>query len=312
MTMVKYTNDTRQEVSRINVPLIYSGKENFLTRLLDNPDLAKPVEITLPRAAFEITGYNYDPSRKLSNYNQTTVPGSGASASTIGAPAPWNIDFELSIYVRNREDGLQLIEQILPHFQPDCTLTVNYIPALGISRNVPLVLNNISESVQYEGDSAEQERIIIWTLGFTAQALFFGPTDTGNVITSANTNIYINTTLGSVGSQASEVTLNLVTAGEGVFQLGETVYQGANLPDSSINATVVSFSPNTHQLVVTSVNGFFQPAANVVGAVTGASWAIESVTPDVKVVTVTTTPNPANATANSDFGFTDVIEEYGA
>jgi hypothetical protein len=313
MTMVKYTNDTRQEVSRLNVPISYEGRENFLTRLLENPNLAKPVEITLPRASFVITGYAYDASRKLSSYNQTTVPGSSSgSASTVGAPAPWNIDFELSIYVRNREDGLQLIEQILPRFQPDYTLTVNYIPALNISRNVPLVLNNINESTQYEGDSAEEERIIIWTLGFTAQASFFGPTQTGNVITSANTDVYINTTLGSDNGAASEVTLNLASSGVSTFQLGETVYQGANLPDSSIRASVVSFSQTTHQLVVTSVNGFFQSAANVVGSVSGASWAVESVSPDVKVVTVTTTPNPANATADDDFGFTTVIEEYGA
>jgi hypothetical protein len=309
MILVKYTTDTLEEVSRLTVPLSYAGKENFLTRLLDNPDLAKPVEITLPRATFEITSYAYDASRKLSTYNSITVPGINGAADQQYQSVPWNIDFDLSIYVRNVEDGTQLIEQILPVFTPDYTLTINYVPALGISRNAPIVLNSVQNSVTYEGDAKEQERIIIWTLGFTLQAQFFGPITTGNVITSTNTNFYIDSNLGTNGL-ASDVEIFTANTGFGDYQLNEPVYEGANLPDATAVGYVSAWSNVNHRLVLSNVQGAFTYPGSITGANSGAVWAINTITDSVEIATINVTPNPANANSSSDYGFTTLITEF--
>lgn len=314
LVLVKYLKNSSTEVSRITVPLSYEGKEDFITRLVDNPDLAKPVQITLPRMSFFINSYNFDPQRKTSDYNYQTVGGSGGSAQQIYAPVPWNLGFELNLYVRNVEDGTQLIEQILPFFTPDYTVTINYVPEMGISRNAPIVLDSVNCSTEYEGDSSEAERTIIWTLGFTMQAYIYGPIETGNTITDVKTNIFINTSLGG-GSDAlaSDVELTLVNSGFGSYTLGETVYQGANLPDSLSNGpygTVSNWNATGHTLTLSNVNGFFQASSNVVGANSQASWGVAQTSPNILMAAIEVTPKPNTANANDDFGFSTYITEY--
>jgi hypothetical protein len=315
ITLVKYTNDTLQEVSRAIVPLSYERKENFITRLQDNPDLAKPVEITLPRMTFFIESYEYDVTRKLNSYNQQIVPGSSMStAASQYQSVPWNLGFSLSLYVRNVEDGTQIIEQILPFFTPDYTVTINYVPELGISRNAPLILNGVTCDTEFAGDAKEEERTIIWTLNFVMQANFYGPIATGNVITQTNTNIYINTTLGDLGGAASDVEVFTANTGFGSFSLGEIVYQGANLPDVVSSGgpygTVSTWDAAGHRLVLSNVKGFFQATANVVGANSYASWGVAGLDDNILMAVVTNTVVPNTANQNSDYGFSTTITEY--
>lgn len=309
MIMVKYI-DGVTEKSRIVVPLVYDGKEDFITRLVDNPRLAKPVEITLPRASFEIKSYRYAPERKLSTYNNITIPGVNGSASQQYQSVPWDLGFELCIYVRNVEDGTQLIEQIVPVFVPSYTLTVNYVPELGISRNVPLTLNTVDCNNDYEGDAPDKERTIIWTLGFTMQAQIFGPITTGNVITQVTSNFYIDTQLGSNGL-ASDVQLGLAnTGGQGNYQLNEVVYQGANLPDATATGKVSNWNPTSNIIILADVAGSFTPNAAIIGATTGAIYNIVRTTPDILMANVTITPLPPGANSSNAYGFDTTITEY--
>ena len=310
MNVIKYINGT-QEVSRINCPITYSGKEDWYTRLIDNPRLAKPVEITLPRASFSITSYTYAKDRKLSSYNTTVGSVVNGSAATQYQSVPWDLGFELLIYVRNVEDGTQLIEQILPLFTPSYSLSINYIPELNITRSAPLTLNGVRNEVDYEGDAQEMERTIIWTLDFTLQAQFFGPINTGNVITQVNTGIYIDTTLGSDGL-ASDVELVLANTGYGNYQINEPVYQGMNLPDATATGIVSTFYTFNNTLVLANVNGTFVTGSNVTGAITGATYTIAQTSPDILMTTITVTPAPPGANAETAFGFdTQIIEEIG-
>jgi hypothetical protein len=310
MVMVKYDNVTNQEISRLTVPIQRAGKENFLNRLLENPRGAKPIEISLPRASFEVVSYQYDPSRKLSTFNSVTVPGVGSSAQQQYQSVPWNIGMELYIYVRNRADGEQLIEQILPVFSPDYTLTINYVPELGISRNTPILLDSVTCQDDYEGDAQEKERTIIWTLGFTIQAQFFGPIITGNVITQVNTNFYIDSSLGGAGMPAEETLTMNTAAGIGTYQLNEIVYQGANLPDSSGTGNVSSWNANAGILVVTNVQGTFVAGENVTGVNTGATYPVAQTTPNIIIATVTNTPDPANANSSTTYTVNTAITEF--
>lgn len=309
MTMVKYI-DGVTETSRIVVPITYAGKEDYLTRLLDNPRLAKPVEITLPRASFEIKSYRYAPDRKLSTYNSITIPGVNGSAQQQYQSVPWDIGFELYLYVRNTEDGTQLIEQILPVFTPNYTLTINYVPELGIARNAPLTLNSVDCYTDYEGDAKEKERTIVWTLGFTMQAQIFGPITTGNVITQVITNLYIDTQLGTNGL-ASDVEVILDgTNGQGNYQLNEVVYQGSNLPDATATGKVSNWNPTGNVLLLADVAGSFLANATIIGATTGAIYPIAQTSPNILTANISITALPPGANSSNAYGFDTVITEY--
>src|SRR5260221_11431617 len=136
ITLIKYTTDTQTEQSRITVPISYSSKENFITRLLDNPGLAKAVEITLPRMSFEMIGIQYNAARKLSAFNSSFIKTTGSAVKQQYQGVPYDLRFQLYIYVRNIEEGTQIVEQILPFFNPDYTLSVNQVPEMGITRDV--------------------------------------------------------------------------------------------------------------------------------------------------------------------------------
>jgi len=309
MVMVKYINGVT-ETSRLTVPLYFEGKEDYLTRLLDNPRLAKPVEITLPRASFYITSFRYAPERKLSTYNSITIPGINGSADQQYQSVPWDIGFQLAIYVRNVEDGTQLVEQIFPVFTPSYSLTINYVPELGIARNAPLTLNNVDYNNDYEGAADEKERTLIWTLDFTLQAQFFGPISTGNVITSVNVNTFIDTTLGTNGL-ASDVELILqANTGNSNYQLNENVYQGTNLPDATATGTVSNWNSTGAILTLANVQGSFLAGGTVIGATTGAIYTITETTPDIKIATVNVQPAPPGANAQTAYGFDTTITEY--
>jgi len=306
VVLVKYTNDTQSELSRTTVPLSYEAKENFITRLLDNPDLAKPIEIKLPQMSFFVTNYEYDASRKLNSYNQVTQPGVSSSAAQQYQSVPWNLTFELNLYVRNVEDGLQVVEQILPFFTPDYTVTINYIPELGISRNAPLVLNSCVCDTEYEGDAKTEERRITWTLNFTMQAQLFGPINTGQVITDVITNLKQIAAFST--NDPLEVQLSN-TNSFGSYQLGEIVYQGGNLPDANATAVVVGWNPTAEILNLANVSGIIAANVPLVGANSAATFVVETAANNLTLATISVTPNPANANSDMDYGFTTVITE---
>lgn len=174
---IKHKNTSNSIVSEIKVPLAYGPTQKFLARLEQSPDLNKPIQITLPRMSFELVGISYDPTRKSSNiqtFLSTSVSDKTEKKLTY-LPVPYNLDFELSIFTKLNDDMLQIIEQILPYFQPAYNITIDLISEIGEKRDVPVILNNISMSDDYEGDFS-QRRSLIYTLRFTAKTYLFGPT----------------------------------------------------------------------------------------------------------------------------------------
>ena len=167
----------------MKVPLAYGPRQKFLVRLREDPDLTKQVAITLPRIGFEITGLSYDPTRKLNRVQKLkkTKSGSSSKLDTQYMPVPYNLGFELYILSKNSDDALQIVEQILPYFQPDYTLTINDMPDMSVKRDIPIILNSISYEDDYEGDFA-QRRAIIYSLDFTAKFYLYGPVTGQSVI----------------------------------------------------------------------------------------------------------------------------------
>jgi hypothetical protein len=174
--LIKHTNNSDQVTSVIKVPLAYGPTQKFLARLEQSPDLNKSTAITLPRMSFEFTGLTYDPGRKVSTTQTFTAkdPEDGSETKKAYMPVPYNMQFELSIMSKLNDDALQIIEQILPYFQPSYNLTVELLESIGEKRDVPVVLENITMQDDYEGNFTTR-RVLLYTLRFTVKTYLFGP-----------------------------------------------------------------------------------------------------------------------------------------
>jgi hypothetical protein len=173
---IKHTNNSDQVVSAIKVPLAYGPTQKFLARLNQSPNLNKPVQITLPRMSFEFTGLTYDSARKSTTTQYFTAKSEedGKEIKKAYLPVPYNMQFELSIMSKLNDDALQIIEQILPYFQPAYTMTVELVNSINEKRDVPVVLENITMQDDYEGDFTTR-RVLIYTLRFSVKTYLFGP-----------------------------------------------------------------------------------------------------------------------------------------
>ena len=185
--------ELRRNDEVMKVPLAYGPKQKFLARLDAVPDPTnKRVQITLPRIGFEIVGITYDPTRKVAPTKKIKIPKSSTKNSNVFMPVPYNIDFELAIISKNQEDGLQILEQILPFFQPHYNLAVKLLPSMNETKDVPVVLQSIDYEDSYEGDFATR-RAIIYTLRFSTKTFLYGPVTEQKVIRKAITDIYADT-----------------------------------------------------------------------------------------------------------------------
>ena len=170
---IRHRNGQGQEISDLRVPLAYGPMQKFLARLEQQADLNKAVQITLPRMSFETTNIAYDATRK-GGITQTFKASDGSKLRKVFMPVPYNIGFELNVLVKLNDDALQIVEQILPYFQPSFNLTIDLISVIGEKRDIPIVLDNISFQDDYEGDFSTR-RALIYTLNFTAKTYLFGP-----------------------------------------------------------------------------------------------------------------------------------------
>jgi len=178
-------------VQTMKVPLAYGPREKFLVRLREDADLTKQVAVTLPRIGFEIKNLTYDPTRKL-NRVQKFKKVKGAKSNQLDTqymPVPYNLEFELYVMAKQSEDALQIVEQILPYFQPDYTITLNDMADMGIKRDIPLILNSVGYEDSYEGEFAAR-RAIIYTMGFTAKFYLYGPVTSTSVIKTVQADQY--------------------------------------------------------------------------------------------------------------------------
>jgi len=236
---VQRTASNGAVLNQTKVPLAYAPKDKYLERIRENPSLIDDTKVALklPRMSFEITSLAYDPERilpKNNNYIQAYST-SSTESNKIYSPAPYTIFFSLNIYAKLQDDALQIVEQILPYFNPQYTLTLK--PLVGfdtIKEDVPITLQSVNFQDDFEG-SLEQRRTIIYTLDFGMRVNFHGPIRRSKVIRSTTANIHID------------------------------------------KASLLTSGADSDGLYVKQI----------------------------------TTPNPANATPFSDFGFTTVTEYYG-
>ena len=194
------------DASIIRVPLAYGPTQKFLARLTQSPDLSKATSLSLPRMSFEFTGLTYDPSRKVTSTQKIVVQNPDSSTpdeKKVYMPVPYNMQFELAVMTKLNDDALQIVEQILPYFQPSYNLSVNLVGAINEKRDIPVILENITMQDDYEGDF-ESRRVLLYTLRFTAKTYLFGPvTDASKDIITKSTVNYLT------GTDTSNATRNL-------------------------------------------------------------------------------------------------------
>ena len=185
-------------VQSLRVPLAYAAKNKMLARInaLPDPD-AKQAQVILPRMSFEVIAFEYDGQRKINVYNKTAATISETQAKRVYGPVPYNLTVNLYAYAKNQDDGLQIFEQIVPAFNPDFNVSVNYIPSMGIKHDLPIILNSVTFDDSYEGDVASS-RMIIWTFTFTLKLYYYGPAETEGVIRQAITSVFDDPDLASL------------------------------------------------------------------------------------------------------------------
>jgi len=182
--IVKTDPETDAEIQRQKVPLAYGPKSKFLARLDQDPSTERKVSITLPRISFEMVDLQYDPSRKTSPIQKYLKEDSGTSTKVQYMPVPYNLKFELAIISKTQDDALQILEQIIPYFQPAFTVTINLIPEMDEKKDLPIVLNGISYEDDYQDDMLRR-RSITYTLDFTLKTYFYGPVTNSEIIRKA-------------------------------------------------------------------------------------------------------------------------------
>ena len=170
---IKHKDDSNNVISEIRVPISYGPSQKFLSKIQQQSELSKPVQITLPRISFEMSSIQYDSTRKA-GVTQTFKVSDGTNLKKVFMPVPYNVGFDLNIFSKLNDDALQIIEQILPFFQPSFNLTIDLIDSIGEKRDIPIVLDNIDFQDDYEG-SFQTRRALIYTLRFTAKTYLFGP-----------------------------------------------------------------------------------------------------------------------------------------
>jgi len=314
--IVRETTD-RVQKERQKVPISYAPKEKFVTRLFSDPTLTKSINTTLPRMTFQMTNMRYDQSRKQQSAirHRVSNPLSDSNPQSGYVGVPYEFDFSLSCYVRNIEDGLQIIEQILPFFMPDYTITAIVSQALNIRKDIPIILKSVSDKIDFEGAFADGTRLITWDFEFVLKGWLFGPVSNTAIIMGVSANVananaavtggvYVNIHQDINNKLIQKV---ILTGGTTQFNDPEPVRS----PARNITGQVAQWANTTNTLYLSAMTGVLRANDEVWGLDSGAHWRVQSVeVVNQKDVEVWIYQKPITANQYSDYGYTTFITEY--
>ena len=277
---IERKNSSGVVVERLKVPLAYGPKQKWLLAIQETTSDRKVVATRTPRMGFAMTGISYDSARKLNTIGRNVAANTSSTTSnmtTMYNPVPYNFDFQLFILVKNAEDGTQILEQVLPYFTPEFTVTVNTIPDMNIKADVPITLNSADVADEYEGDLTAR-RTITWTLSFTLKGFIYPNITSGQVIKSIEVNFRI-------------------PGGDKEIELPEFIIYEDSTPDTRNYILLDGFDEGD------SYRTFSR--ARIVN---------ENTTDGVQDATIksryTVVPTPLSATADTDYGFSETFEFF--
>jgi hypothetical protein len=264
----------------IAVPLIYAPANKLIERIEQFKDLSeREIATKLPRMSFEIVNLGLDTERKLNNLDQIL----GQNFTSVFNPVPYNINFVLSIYVKNAEDGAKIVEQIIPYFAPEWTDKINLLPGFP-PIDIPITLQSVTLRDTFEGQLTSQ-RYIIWSLGFTMRGYFFKNIQVAKLIKQATVNLFSDT-----NAFRQTLTLN-ANNNVGKILVGEQIYQQSNTGSNTGIGVVVQANNTT--LYVDIQNGYFTPSnTQYVEGVVSKATAFITATANTKQPEVTIVVEP--------------------
>ena len=189
-------NSSGAVISQVKVPLSYAPKNKFLERVRENPSLTDDtqVAIKLPRMSFEISSIAYDPQRQLAkvgNFTSTSSDGSTSKRQKFFNPVPYSINFQLNAYAKSQDDALQIVEQILPTFNPQYALTIKPFATEfpDFKEDIQVIIQSVSFSDDFEG-ALEQRRTIIYSLDFEMKLSYHGPIADQSIIRTSTAKFF--------------------------------------------------------------------------------------------------------------------------
>ena len=307
--------EVRKETSgttyqKMKVPLAYGPKQKFLARLEGQPELNKKVAITLPRISFELTGLSYDSSRKLSPIT-TDYKKDGKSVRKIFTPVPYNLDFSLSILSKTNDEALEIIEQIMPLFQPSYQVTIKIIDDINEYRDVPIVLNSINYADEYEGNF-DQRKLTTIDATFTMKAYIFGPTQTGKPIKKAKVHYDTGTPAAPVRRVSYQVEPTALrdkdSDGVGLTITAAVNDKTATLP--VVDSTVMNIGDyieiNNEVMKVKT-----KPDETTITVARGQNATAKSAHASGSVIDIITSADTELLESDDDFGFNEMTSFYG-
>jgi hypothetical protein len=306
ITLVKTNQDSGAEIERMKIPITYAPKEKYISRLRSDPDLQRQIQIRLPRLSFELTGMAYDATRKQNSILKVAKSNSSASGKSSYMHVPYDLSFELNLYARNIDDGTQIIEQILPYFTPDYTVTINPVNSLGVLKDIPITLDSVQYNIEHEGNF-DAIRFITWTLSFTMKVDFFGPVSNPKIIRKVIANIFNDPSL-----QAGYITrINMASGNSGKYYVDDIAYQGDSYEAANAYGIILSWSANTGKLALGGVQGQFKVDNTIRALSSNAAYQLDSfdIAP-LKLSRITIEPDPITAEPGDDYGYTTDIQEW--
>lgn len=306
ITVKRINRDTNVEIERFKVPIVYAPKEKYYARLRSDPELNRPVQVILPRMSFELVGFNYDPARKQNSMLRQAKANTETRVASNYMGVPYDLNFDLQIYARNVDDGTHIVEQILPYFTPDYTLTVDMIPELGFLKDVPIILNSVTNEIEHEGNF-DAVRYVSWTLSFTMKGYYYGPITQPKIIRKVIANINNDPSL-----RSGYITrVNVGQGNNGDYKIDDIVYQGDSYDFAKAYGVVTAWNANTAKLTLAGVQGQFNIDQTIKAVSSNASYTLESfeVSP-LKLATVTVEPDPLTAQPDDDYGYSIDIKEW--
>ena len=280
---IERKNSSGTVVERLKVPLAYGPKQKWLLAVQDTTADRKVIATRTPRMGFAMTGISYDTVRKLNTIGRNVKANTSSTTTnmvTMYNPVPYNFDFELFILVKNAEDGTQILEQILPYFTPEFTVTVNTIPDMNIKADVPIVLNSSSVADEYEGDLSTR-RTITWTLSFVLKGFIYPNITSGQVIKTIEVNFRI-------------------PGGDKEIELPEFIIYEDSTPDTTNYIILDGFGRGTSGAEYRTFS-----RARIVNENTTTGVQDASIKSRYTVV-----PAPLSATADTDYGFSETFEFF--
>jgi len=308
---IKHQNNDGVTISDIKVPLSYGPRQKFLARIEEQTELNKPVQITLPRMSFEMNSLQYDPSRK-SGVTQTFKASDGVNLKKVYLPVPYNIGFELNILTKLNDDALQIVEQILPFFQPAFTITIDLVDSIGEKRDVPVVLESINFQDDYEGDYSTR-RSLIYTLQFTAKTYLFGPISdtTDGLIRKVQVDQYSSFDQ-SIAKREMRYTATAKALKD--YDSDQTTFITEDISKSVVNFNINDSSSlfvNNRIIIDNEIMLINSISSNTITVQRGYDGTIASTHTNNSVINVLTENDDKKIAPDDDFGFNENFEYFG-